>query len=160
MKTNIEISTKSQRLILKDSDGHVMRKYSISSSKYGLGESFGSFQTPRGRHIIRAKIGKGCPVNTVFVERRVTGEIYSEKLKNEFPDRDWILTRILWLSGIEMNFNRLGAVDTMRRYIYLHGSPDSAIMGTVGSIGCIRMKNIDIIELYELVSAGSSVVIY
>ena len=108
-------------------------------------------RTPRGRHIVRAKIGKDRPPNTVFVERRPTGELWSPDLAARFPSRDWILTRILWLSGCEVGFNRLREVDTMRRYIYIHGSPDNARMGVPGSIGCVRMHNPDIIELFDLV---------
>lgn len=100
---------------------------------------------------MRAKVGAGATVNTVFVRRRPTGEVWSPELAAEFPGRDWILTRILWLSGCEPGINRLGAVDTMRRYIYIHGSPDSVPMGAPGSIGCVRMRNSDIVELFELV---------
>jgi len=122
-----------------------------------VGEQNGSYCTPRGRHIIRAKIGAGQAINTVFVERRPTGEIYSPELAARFPGRDWILTRILWLSGCEPGFNRMGQVDTMRRCIYIHGSPDSAEMGMPGSIGCVRMRNHDIVELFDLVEWRSVV---
>jgi len=127
------------------------RFYAVSTSKNGLGELNGSFCTPRGRHIVRAKIGAGQPLNAVFVRRRPTGEIWSPDLGDKYAGRDWILTRILWLSGCEPGFNRLGTVDTMRRYIYIHGSPDLAGMGKPGSIGCIRMRSADIAELFELV---------
>jgi lipoprotein-anchoring transpeptidase ErfK/SrfK len=122
-----------------------------------VGERNGSFCTPRGRHVIRAKIGAGAPLNTVFVERRPTGEIYSSELAARHPGRDWILTRILWLSGCEPGVNRLGDVDTMRRFIYIHGSPDTAEMGKPGSIGCVRMHNRDLVELFDLVPAGTPV---
>jgi len=125
--------------------------YAVSTSKNGLGELIGSFCTPRGRHIVRAKIGAGQPMYTVFVRRRPTGEIWTPELHARYPGRDWMLTRILWLSGKEPGFNRLGEVDTMRRYIYIHGSPDLAGMGKPGSIGCIRMRCADIVELFELV---------
>src|ERR1051326_6849473 len=115
------------------------------------GEENGGLQPPRGRHIVRAKIGAGQPLNAVFVRRRPTGEVWSPELHGKFPGRDWILTRILWLSGCEPGKNRLRDVDTMRRYIYIHGSPDSAQMGQPGSIGCIRMRNADIVELFDLV---------
>jgi len=116
-----------------------------------VGERYGSYCTPRGKHIVRAKIGANLPINTVFVERRPTGEIYGPELAGRFPGRDWILTRILWLSGCEPGFNRMGRVDTMRRAIYIHGSPDHAEMGKPGSHGCIRMRNADVIELFNLV---------
>jgi lipoprotein-anchoring transpeptidase ErfK/SrfK len=152
----IEVSIPSQTLDLHDRKD-VVRHYHISSAKNGVGQENGSFCTPLGRHIIRAKIGAGQPVNTVFVKRRPTGEIYTPEFAANFPRRDWILTRILWLSGCEPGFNRLGKVDTMRRYIYIHGTPDSVEMGKPGSIGCIRMRNQDLMELFDLVEAGTEV---
>jgi lipoprotein-anchoring transpeptidase ErfK/SrfK len=134
-----------------DDNGNLIKRYSISSAKNGVGELNGSYCTPRGRHIVRAKIGAGQPANAVFVERRPTGEIFSPKLARRFPGRDWILTRILWLSGLERGYNRMGKVDTMRRAIYIHGSPDTADMGKPGSRGCIRMHNRDIVELFDFV---------
>jgi lipoprotein-anchoring transpeptidase ErfK/SrfK len=128
------------------------KTYSVSTAKNGPGEKNGSFCTPRGSHLVRAKIGAGQPVNTVFVRRRPTGELWSPELHARYPGRDWMLTRLLWLSGCEPGFNRLGDVDTMRRYIYIHGSPDTAQMGKPGSIGCIRMRNHDLLELFERVA--------
>jgi L,D-transpeptidase YbiS len=127
------------------------KTYSVSTAKRGAGEKNGSFCTPRGKHIVRAKIGAGQPVGAVFVRRRPTGEVWSPELDAKYPGRDWILTRILWLSGREKGKNRLGDVDTMRRYIYIHGAPDRAEMGKPGSIGCVRMHNKDIVELFERV---------
>jgi L,D-transpeptidase YbiS len=127
------------------------RNWSVSTAKNGPGEKNGSFCTPRGKHIVRAKIGAGQPPGTVFVRRRPTGEVWTPELHARYPGRDWMLTRILWLSGREPGFNRLGDVDTMRRYIYIHGSPDTAEMGKPGSIGCVRMRNHDVIELFDLV---------
>ena len=155
MKINIYIA--SQRLELLDDSGKVLRQYGVSTAANGVGEVRGSYCTPRGLHIIRAKIGAGCAENTVFVGRRATGEIYSPELGACFPDRDWILTRILWLSGCEVGFNRLGDNDTKRRYIYIHGTPDSVQLGETGSHGCIRMKNSDLIELFDLVSVKTPV---
>ena len=146
-----------QSLRLLADDGKELEHYPVSTSRNGAGEREGSFQTPRGEHIVRAKIGSGQPLNTVFRGRRPTGEIWTPELGERFPGRDWILTRILWLSGREVGKNRLGDVDTMRRYIYIHGSPDTVPMGTPGSIGCIRMRNADIIELFERVPTGTSV---
>ena len=133
------------------------KSYAVSTSKHGAGELHGSFKTPRGRHVIRAKIGAGAPLNAVFRGRRPTGEIYSAALARAQPERDWILTRILWLSGTEIGRNRLGRVDTMRRYIYIHGTPDTEPLGSPSSIGCIRMANRDIVELFDLVAAGTIV---
>lgn len=152
MKIKIHLAT--QRLELFDERGTLLREYAVSTAKQGMGERSGSYCTPRGRHIVRAKIGQGSPAGTVFVGRRATGEIYTPELGARFPDRDWILTRILWLSGREVGYNRLGACDTMRRYIYIHGTPDSVTLGVPGSHGCIRMANADLIELFDLVSAG------
>ena len=146
----IEIDVPSQQLRLLD--GTAVRKiYSVSTAKNGVGEKSGSFCTPRGRHLVRARIGAGRPLNTVFVRRRPTGEIWSPQLHAQYPGRDWMLTRLLWLSGCERGKNRLGDVDTMRRYIYIHGSPDTVEMGSPGSIGCVRMRNADIVELFDLV---------
>jgi lipoprotein-anchoring transpeptidase ErfK/SrfK len=153
---SLRISIPAQTLELCES-GKAIRRYLVSTSKNGVGEKNGSFCTPRGRHIVRAKVGVGAPLNAVFVKRRPTGEIYDADLGRRFPDRDWMLTRLLWLSGCEPGFNRLGDVDTMRRYIYIHGSPDSAVMGRPGSIGCIRMRNSDLVELFDLVEPGTPV---
>ena len=153
----IEVSLAAQRLRLLDAAGNELRRYSVSTGAKGAGEQRGSYRTPRGRHVVRAKIGAGAPLNTVFVARRPNGEIYGPALEAERPGLDWILTRILWLSGCEPGFNRLGEVDTMRRYIYLHGCPDSAPMGVAASHGCIRMRNADIVELFDLIPPGTPV---
>lgn len=147
----IEIDVPSQSLSLLDGSGRVIRRYPVSTSKHGVGEKNGSFCTPRGRHVVRARIGAGQPESAVFVRRRPTGEVWTPELHACYPGRDWILTRILWLSGREPGKNRLGEVDTMRRYIYIHGTHEFAELGKPGSIGCIRMRNGDIIELFDLV---------
>jgi len=148
---HIRISIPAQTLELHGADGELLKRYAVSTAKNGAGEQSGSFCTPRGRHIIRAKVGAGATANTVFVRRRPTGEVWTPELAAAHLRRDWILTRILWLSGCEPGRNRLGEVDTMRRYIYIHGSPDVVPMGVPGSIGCIRMRNADIIELFDRV---------
>jgi lipoprotein-anchoring transpeptidase ErfK/SrfK len=153
----IEINLAQQTLKLLDEAGGLVRSYPVSTSKNGPGEIKDSYCTPRGRHIIRAKIGAGAAENTIFIGRRPSGEAYTPELGERHPGRDWILTRILWLSGCESGFNRLRNVDTMRRYIYIHGSPDSAQMGRPGSIGCIRMHNRDIVELFDQVAPGTPV---
>ncbi|MDH5185155.1 MAG: L,D-transpeptidase [Gammaproteobacteria bacterium] len=154
----IEISVTSQQLNLYQASKSIFQA-SVSSAINGCGELQNSGCTPRGWHQIRAKIGTACAVNTVFRGRRPSGEIYNEALANRYPDRDWILSRILWLSGEEVGRNRLGQVDTMRRYIYLHGTPDSEPMGVARSHGCIRMRNTDIIELYDLIPVHTRVLI-
>jgi lipoprotein-anchoring transpeptidase ErfK/SrfK len=153
----IRVLIPTQTLELIDERATPVKTYRVSTSAYGVGEQNGSFKTPRGRHVIRAKIGGDAPPNAVFVERRPSGEIYSAALAAQFPERDWILTRILWLSGCEPGFNRLGQVDTMRRMIYIHGSPDTAIMGKPGSRGCIRMHTADILDVFDRVTPGTPV---
>ena len=147
----IQISIAQQTLSVFDEGGQVVRCYPVSTASNGAGEERGSYCTPRGKHIIRAKIGAGQLENAVFIARRPSGEIYLPELGAAFPERDWILTRILWLSGCEPERNRLGRVDTMRRYIYIHGCPDTSAMGVPGSHGCIRMRNADIVELFDRV---------
>jgi len=155
----IEIDLSKQTLQLQDNK-KILKEYLISSAKNGPGEIFGSEQTPRGWHIVRAKIGNNAPINSVFVQRRQTGEIYTPALKEQNPNRDWILTRILWLSGLEKGKNRLNQVDTMRRYIYIHGTPDQVQMGVPGSRGCIRMRNLELIELFNKIPVYSKVFIH
>lgn len=135
----------------------MLSEYPVSTARNGPGEGYGSGCTPRGWHVVRARIGAGAPPNAVFVGRRPTGEIYSPGLAARFPDRDWILTRILWLSGLEPGRNRLGRVDSMRRYIYIHGTPDSEPMGVARSHGCVRMRNSDLLELFDRTPAGTPV---
>ena len=153
----IEISIQQQTLTLFDALGAVQANYSISTAANGAGCEKNSGCTPIGYHIVRAKIGADAALNSVFVGRRATGEICTPELMAQFPNRDWILTRILWLSGTEVGVNRLGNVDTMQRYIYIHGSPDGTEMGAIGSHGCLRMRNEDMVELFDLVEAGTPV---
>ena len=129
----------------------------VSTARNGPGEREGSGCTPRGRHHVRLRIGEGCPRHAVFVGRRPTGEIWTPELDERHPGRDWILTRILWLSGDEPGFNRGGECDTLRRYIYIHGTAEEEAIGRPVSHGCIRMKNKDIEELFDLVSNGTPV---
>jgi len=154
----ITVNIAEQRLRLEQG-GETLMEVAVSTARNGPGEQNGSECTPRGRHYIRAKIGGGCPADTVFVARRPTGEIFSEALREEQPQRDWILTRILWLCGLEPGYNRGGSVDTMRRYVYIHGCPDSDVMGTPASHGCVKMRNRDIIELFDRVETGTQVLI-
>lgn len=155
----IEVDVPSQTLTLRDNEGRAAMQVPVSTARNGVGEERGSEQTPRGAHYIRAKIGAGQPVNSVFVSRRPTGERYSRELRTAFPGRDWILTRILWLCGLERGKNRLGNVDTMRRYIYIHGCPDDDPLGVPSSRGCVKMRNHDLIRLFDLVEPGTPVVI-
>jgi hypothetical protein len=156
---HIDVSIADQRLRLLDDGGDVLADYSVSTALNGAGERKESGCTPRGRHVVRARIGEGRPLGSVFVGRRPTGEIWSPALAAQFPERDWILTRILWLSGCEVGFNRLGNCDTMQRYIYIHGTPDTEPMGLPRSHGCIRMRNADVLDLFDRVAVGTPVVI-
>jgi lipoprotein-anchoring transpeptidase ErfK/SrfK len=154
---HITISLGKQSLKLFDDAEHLVREYAVSSAKSGAGEQCNSDCTPRGRHIIRAKVGAGQPLNAVFVGRRPTGELYTSELGERYPGRDWILTRILWLSGCEPGYNRLHHVDTMRRFVYIHGTSDEQSIGRQASHGCIRMRNRDVLELFDQVAPGTRV---
>lgn len=156
MRIEIDVSQQSMRVLENNT---LSKTYAVSTAANGVGEQNGSECTPRGRHIIRAKIGAGAEPNSVFVGRRQTGELFTPELREKFPGRDWILTRILWLSGTQPGRNRLGQCDSMRRYIYIHGTPDDVELGKPGSRGCIRMRNEDIIELFDRAPAGTEVVI-
>ncbi len=155
---SLAVSIARQMLELRAS-GKLIASYPVSTAAAGAGELEGSLQTPRGAHTIRAKIGAGAVSGAVFAARRPTGEIWNDALQALHPDRDWILTRILWLSGCEPGRNRLGEVDTMRRYIYIHGTPYEADLGKPASCGCIRMANADVIELFDQVASGTRVCI-
>ncbi len=156
---HIEVSIQSQSLRGYSKDRGVVFEATVSTAKNGCGQIFGSECTPLGSHRIRAKIGGDCPENAVFVGRRPTGELYSSALADCYPNRDWILTRIMWLCGNEVGLNRLGNVDTQRRYVYIHGAPDSHQMGVPSSHGCIKMRNTEIIELFNRVKIGTTVLI-
>ncbi|MGO1707224.1 MAG: L,D-transpeptidase family protein [Oleiphilaceae bacterium] len=156
---SIEISLEHQMLTLLDAQGSVVAKYPVSTALNGAGENNGSGCTPVGKHYIRAKIGSKLPANTVFRARRPTGEIYNPELAINYPDRDWILSRILWLCGLESGKNRGFGIDTFRRFIYIHGTPDTEPMGLALSHGCIRMRNDDVIELFDSIQPGALVTI-
>ncbi len=154
----ITVNIARQRLCLQRG-GKTLMDVAVSTAKNGPGEQNGSECTPRGLHYVRAKIGEGCAPDTVFVGRRPTGELFSEALRGENPKRDWILTRILWLCGKEWGRNRGGNVDTMRRYVYIHGCPDSDEIGIPRSHGCVKMRNQDIMQLFDLIEVGTPVLI-
>ncbi|PXX91113.1 L,D-transpeptidase [Marinobacter vulgaris] len=155
----IEIDLVTQTLTLFPQDTSSPMFYPVSTALNGPGERQSSGCTPRGRHYIRAMIGGGETQNTVFIARRPTGEVYSAKLAQTFPERDWILSRILWLCGLESGKNRGPGVDSFRRFIYIHGTPDTEPMGVPRSHGCIRMRNTDVIDLYDRVKPGIPVLI-
>lgn len=152
----IEIDLGAQRLFLRDGT-QVRMAVPVSTGANGVGEINGSGCTPRGRHVVRAMIGVGLPSGAVLRGRRWNGELWTAEAHQAQPGRDWILTRILWLSGLEPGRNRLGCVDTFRRYIYLHGTPPVTPLGQPGSKGCVRMANADIITLFDLIRPGTPV---
>jgi lipoprotein-anchoring transpeptidase ErfK/SrfK len=156
MERRIRVDLRAQRLDLLEGE-RVLASYPVSTAAKGTGEREGSEQTPRGLHEIRAKIGAGAPEGAVFARRRPTGEICTPERFAAEPTRDWMLSRILWLRGLEPGRNRRGPVDTMRRYIYIHGTPDEASLGMPASHGCIRMRNRDVIELFDRVRPGTRV---
>ena len=155
---DVKIYIDTQALAVFDDNGRLIKRYAVSTAKNGVGEQFGSYRTPRGRHYIRAKIGAGKPYAAVFRGRRWTNEVCTDALFAAQPDRDWILSRILWLCGKEPGVNRLGQVDTFRRFVYIHGTPDAVpVGGPPLSHGCVRMRNADMIELFDLLPCGSDV---
>ena len=152
----IEVSVEEQTLSLMEGN-EMLRQYKVSTSRNGVGEEKDSFKTPRGLHYVRAKVGSGLSAGSILKGRRPTGEVFSTETHELVEDRDWITSRILWLSGKEPGKNRLGNVDTMQRYIYIHGSPHVGKLGTPASAGCVRMSDNDVIELYDMVCAGTEV---
>ncbi|MDQ3564174.1 MAG: L,D-transpeptidase [Pseudomonadota bacterium] len=153
---HIEIRLRQQELwLLAGRD--IVRGYSVSTAKNGPGEMENSECTPRGWHAICEKIGAGCASGTVFVARQPDGKVYVPEFRTRYPGKDWILTRILWLTGLQPAFNQGGSVDTKNRFIYIHGAPDDVAMGTRGSGGCIRMRNADVIDLFDRVEVGTRV---
>ena len=155
-RAHVHVDVARQRLRWRDEHGN-LREFIVSTAARGIGQQMGSEQTPIGRHIVRARIGERMPLGAVFVARRPTGEIWTPALAARHPQRDWILTRILWLSGTQPGLNRLGSVDSMRRYIYIHGTPDDQPMGVPASHGCVRMRNDEVIWLFDHVAAGTPV---
>jgi lipoprotein-anchoring transpeptidase ErfK/SrfK len=158
LPVRVEVDVPAQRLRVVQG-GATLHEYAVSTASAGTGQQRDSGCTPLGRHRVRIKIGAAAPLNSVFVGRRPTGEIYTDRLAVQHPDRDWILTRILWLTGLEPGVNRGGECDSLRRYIYIHGTPDSEPMGVPASHGCIRMRNEDLLALFDLVDPGTEVLI-
>lgn len=156
---SIKISVAGQRLSLHDDDGELLQQYSVSTSKYGTGNQNGSEQTPLGLHRIKNKLGGAMPVNEVFIGRIPHGNLDECKERGvELPD-DVIMSRIMWLEGMEPGRNQGGYVDTYQRYIYIHGTNHEQSIGTPSSIGCIRMRNQDVVDLFRQVEIGSEVLI-
>lgn len=156
---HIKISIREQKLHLYRDDNTWVQSFVISTAEKGTGQKKGSFCTPLGQHTVRAKIGRGAPLFAQFAARRLTGKIWNPSMSAPNSKEDWILTRILWLSGLEVGFNRLGNQDTMQRFIYIHGTNDQAHLGKPSSHGCIRMDNRDIIDLFDKINVGDHVLI-
>ena len=150
------INIKAQTLTLTGNT-ELKKTYKVSTAKNGPGEIEHSQCTPRGRHRVHSKIGGNAPINSVFVGRQWTGEIYTSALHKKHPERDWILTRIIRLSGLEEGYNKGANVDTLQRYIYIHGTPSTTILGKPGSHGCIRMDNNELIEIFEEIDLNTAV---
>lgn len=157
-KQFIFISSREQKMHCFEHDKHY-KTYPVSTGKNGMGELEGSECTPRGWHRVHSRIGVEAEINSVFVSRQWTGEIYTAQLAANFPGRDWILTRILQLDGLEEGRNKGGKVDSLQRYIYIHGTPDTTELGIPGSRGCIRMNNLAVIELANWVAIDTPVCI-
>ena len=156
----IEVDLRRQQLYLWEAfaDGDMLiRQYPVSTAANGAGEHSGSYCTPRGRHRIAEKIGAGAALHAAFKSRQPTGEIWTPELDAKHPGRDWILTRILWLEGLEPGRNKGGSVDSHARYIYIHGTNEEHKLGTPASHGCIRMRNTDVAELFDRVEVGTEV---
>lgn len=163
MTIQIHIDTQTQTLHLMRDD-QMVRSFLVSTAKNGTGQAEGSGCTPLGKHQISEKFGDGLPNNAVFVARRFTGELYDDKLGSEYPERDWILGRILWLDGCEEGVNKGYdandiCIDTKSRYVYIHGTPDTEPMGVPMSHGCVRMRNEELVWLYDQVAVGCEVII-
>ena len=157
---SLEVDIGTQSLSAWNRERTLIERYPVSTAANGTGQQKDSLRTPLGHHVVRARIGQGMPRNMVFRGRRPTGEIYSEALGRSEPGRDWILTRILWLSGLQIGINRLGSVDTMQRFIYIHGAPDEYRMGIPRSRGCIQMRNPDLLEIFDMTPVGTPVYIH
>lgn len=153
---SIETKLSEQKLYVMR-DNQIFKQYPISSSKFGIGSEAGSNKTPLGKHIVREKIGAGAPINTIFKSRVDTKKIAQVCLEPKDTGHDYVTTRILWLEGIEEGINKGNGIDSYRRNIYIHGTPEEGLIGTPASHGCIRMRNKDVMELFDLIPTGTKV---
>jgi hypothetical protein len=153
----IYIDTRQQLLACVSEQDAVSRFYPVSTSRFGLGQQLGSFKTPVGVHRIAQKIGAGEPLGRVFKARVATDEIC---LAEDFSgEEDLITSRILRLEGLQEGINLGADVDSYRRYIYIHGTADEAHIGQPASVGCIRMRNLDVMKIFDYIEVGDVVVI-
>ena len=153
----IHVDSTSQTLRLVSPEEPLELVYPVSTSRFGLGQQKDSFQTPTGIHRICEMIGNGEPLGRVFKSRQPTSQLC--RIDNADSQLDVISTRILWLEGLQPGLNQGGDVDSRQRYIYIHGTADEAHIGEPASIGCVRMKNVDVVALFERVQVGDLVVI-
>lgn len=158
MNKQVIVNIATQELTVLESDKPLF-KCPASTAANGPGNKLGSYCTPLGKHVIRAKIGAGLPIGAVLKGRRWTGEICDADSYRQDPDRDWILTRVLWLSGCQPGYNRFGDVDTMKRYVYIHGTPDAVDLTKPKSRGCVRVANQDVLKLFDMLPPATPVVI-
>jgi lipoprotein-anchoring transpeptidase ErfK/SrfK len=148
-----------QSLYLLDELEEVVQKYAVSTSKYGVGNKEGSFQTPTGRHIVKEKIGGQVAMNEVFVGRKPLGVLEDLQARQADLPEDIITSRIMWLEGLEPGVNKGNDIDSYQRYIYIHGTSEEDKIGTAASHGCIRMRNDDVIDLFDQIETGCEVLI-
>jgi len=152
------VSIQQQQMYLIEKDS-IIKKYSVSTAKKGVGNELHSLKTPIGLHNVKRKIGDHVPLGGILEARVYNGSmatIYEDKTK---ADGDYVTTRILWLDGEEVGINKGRNIDTYNRFIYIHGTPEEGYIGEPVSHGCIRMKNADVMELYDLIDEGTPVLI-
>ena len=158
LKIKILVDISEQRLYLKSGE-QTLVSYPISTSKYGEGSKENSFKTPLGNHIIKEKIGENAPINTIFISRINTKNIASIENKPKNTENDYVTSRIMWLEGEENGVNKGPGIDSYERYIYIHGTHEEGLIGVKASHGCIRMFNVDVIDLYDRIHNGTKVII-
>ncbi|MEM9676158.1 MAG: L,D-transpeptidase [Bacteroidota bacterium] len=154
----IRVSIAEQKLYLVE-DGQTLKQYPVSTSAYGIGSEAGSNKTPLGKHKVISKFGADAPLGTIFRSRINTGRVATIYTDETDLEEDDVTTRILRLTGLEPGKNKGPGVDSFSRYIYIHGTPEEGLIGQPASHGCIRMKNADVVELFDLVDEGTLVMI-
>ena len=157
--SHIIVSIDEQQLYCIDHQNNVICDYPVSTSIYGIGSQNGSYKTPLGEHSIAQKTGSGCAINEVFVGRQPLGRLEQLIADGKPLPEDIITGRILWLQGQEPGLNQGDNIDSYKRYIYIHGTPEEDKIGSAASHGCVRMRNKDIVELFDLVDEGCKVII-
>ena len=157
--SHIIVKISQQKLYCYSSEEKVLFEYPVSTSSYGIGNKNGSFKTPVGEHSIAQKIGDGCAVNEVFIGRVPQGVLEELQAKEHALPEDIITSRILWLQGMEPGKNNGEDIDSYHRYIYIHGTSEEEKIGTPASHGCVRMRNQDVIDLFNQVDEGCRVLI-